>query len=90
MGYLNLLRAQARSGGLLDNAQLELVYAILQQCAAGNCPGTDSDSEAGAEDRLDYDEFCRVRPHCCPVKPGCALRQARAKILRRSKSMDFG
>lgn len=61
-----LLRAQARSGALLDNAQLELVCAILQQCAAGNCPGTESDSEVGAEDRLDYDEFCRVRLHCCP------------------------
>ena len=58
-----LLRMQARSGELLDNAQLELVYAVLQQCAAGNCPGADSDSEAGAEDRLDYDEFCRVRLH---------------------------
>ena len=61
-----LLRVQARSGELLDNAQLELVYTILQKCAAGNCAGADSDSEAGAEDRLDYDEFCRVRPHCCP------------------------
>ncbi len=61
-----LLQVQARSGEMLDNEQLELVYAILQQCAAGGCSGADSDSEAGAEDRLDYDSFCRVRQHCCP------------------------
>ncbi|KAK9830587.1 hypothetical protein WJX81_001917 [Elliptochloris bilobata] len=74
---------QARSCELLDNAQLELVYSILQQCAGKGRGGADRDSEDGAEERLDYDEFCRAAAVCREAVGAYVDRHFRASLFLR-------